>query len=84
MPSAAAAARSAREVPIARIGSRSPDVLKVRLNTSSRVTKLSQHEGDGGKFQEREGVAVEIFPILDETAAAVEPGNCAFDNPTLG
>ena len=26
----------------------------------------------------------EIFPILGEAAASVEPRNCAFDDPTLG
>ena len=28
--------------------------------------------------------AVEVFPILGETAATVEPGDRAFDDPTLG
>src|ERR1700751_3557016 len=58
--------------------------LRVRFKTSSRVTELSEHEADGGKFQEREGVAVEVFPILGETAATVEPGDRAFDDPSLG
>src|SRR3990172_1432256 len=49
--------------------------LRVRLKTSARITKLSQHEADGGEFQEREGVAVEIFPVLGEAAATVEPCN---------
>jgi len=35
------------------------------------------------KFQKREGVAVEIFPILGETTATIEPGDGAFDNPTF-
>ena len=42
--------------------------LRVRLKTSARITKLSQHEADGGEFQEREGVAVESFPVLGEAA----------------
>ena len=58
--------------------------LRVRFRTSSSVTKLSQHEADGGKFQEREGVAVEIFPILGETATTIEPCDGSFNNPTLG
>ena len=57
---------------------------RVRPKTSARVTKLSQHEADGGEFQEREGVAVEIFPILGEAAATIEPRNRAFDDPALG
>src|ERR1700730_10432116 len=58
--------------------------LRVRFKTSSRITKLSQHEANGREFQERKGVAVEIFPVLGEAAATVEPRNGAFDNPTLG
>src|SRR5580704_16720429 len=47
--------------------------LRVRLRALSRIAELSQHEADGRKFQKREGVAVEIFPILGETTAPVEP-----------
>ena len=32
----------------------------------------------------REGVAVEIFPILGEAATTVEPCDGALDDPTLG
>src|SRR5208282_3278936 len=59
-------------------------MLRVRLETSARITKLSQHEADGREFQERKGVAVEIFPVLGEASATVEPRNRAFDDPTLG
>ena len=48
------------------------------------LRKLSQHETDGREFQERESVAVEIFPVLGQAAATVEPRNRAFDDPTLG
>ena len=58
--------------------------LRVRLKTFSRITELSQHDADGGEFQEREGAAIEIFPVLGEAAATVEPRNRAFDDPTLG
>jgi hypothetical protein len=58
--------------------------LRVRLKTFSRITELSQHDADGGEFQECEGVAIEIFPVLGEAAATVEPRNRAFDDPTLG
>jgi hypothetical protein len=37
-------------------------VLRVRLKTSSRIAELSQHEADGGEFQEGKTAAVEIFP----------------------
>ena len=58
--------------------------LRVRLKTSSWITKLSHHEADGREFQEREGIAVEIFPVLCEAATTVEPRNRAFDDPALG
>ena len=57
---------------------------RVRLRTCSRVAELSQHEADGGDFQEREAAGVEIFPVLGETAATVEPSNGALDDPPLG
>jgi len=59
-------------------------MLRVRFKTSSRVAELSQHEADGREFQEREGVAIKIFPVLGETATTVEPCNGSFDDPTLG
>ena len=40
--------------------------------------------GDGCEFQEREGAAVEIFTVLGEVAAAVELGDRAFDDRTIG
>ena len=58
--------------------------LRVRPNTSSRITKLSEHEADGSKFQEGKSTAVEIFPVLGEAAAAIEPCNRTFYDPTLG
>ena len=58
--------------------------LRVQLKTSSRIAELSQHEADGGELQEGEAAAVEIFPVLGETAAAIEPSNRAFYDPTLG
>jgi hypothetical protein len=61
-----------------------PTLIRVRLEALSRIAELSQHEADGRKFQKREGVAVEIFPILGETTATVEPGDRAFDDPALG
>ncbi len=58
--------------------------LRVRLKTSTRITKLSQHETDRGEFQECACVAVEIFPVLCQASATVEPGNRTFDDPALG
>jgi len=59
-------------------------ILRVRLKTSSRIAELSQHEADGGEFQEGKTAAIEIFPVLGETAAAVEPSDRSLDDPTLG
>jgi hypothetical protein len=58
--------------------------VRVRPKTSSWITEFSEHEADGCEFQERKGAAVEIFPVLGEATAAVEPGDRAFDDPTLG
>ena len=58
--------------------------LRVRPKTSSWITELSQHEADRCEFQERKRIAVEIFPVLGEAATAVEPGDRAFNDPTLG
>ena len=57
-------------------------MVRVRLKTSSRMADLSQHEADGSELQEGEPAAVEIFPVLGETTATVEPRNGAFDNPS--
>ena len=57
--------------------------LRVRPKTSSWITKLSHHEADGREFQEREGIAVEIFPVLCKAATTVEPRNRAFYDPAL-
>jgi hypothetical protein len=61
-----------------------PYSLRVRPNTSSRITEFSEHEADGSELQESDGSAVEIFPVLGEPAAAIEPRNRTFHDPTLG
>jgi len=48
------------------------------------ITKLSEHEADRGERQERQGIAGEIFKVLGQSSASVEPGEGAFDNPTPG
>ncbi len=48
------------------------------------LTELSDHQADGGPAQEGESAAVETLPILGQPAAAIEPGDGAFDNPALG
>src|ERR1700741_1216969 len=72
--------------PHARINDVDPPLrgLRVRFKSCSRVTELSQHEADGGKFQERESVAIEIFPILGETATTIQPCDGSLDDPTFG
>ena len=39
---------------------------------------------DGGKAQKRERCAIEVLPILGESAAAVEPRQRALNDPALG
>jgi hypothetical protein len=57
--------------------------VRVRPETSSRITKFSEHEADGCEAQERERIVVEIFPVLGKPATAVEPADCSLDDPAL-
>jgi len=50
----------------------------------SWIAKLSQHEADGSKFEEGERGAIEVFPVLCQSPAAVEPGDSAFDDSPFG
>ena len=47
------------------------------------ITELSEHEADRGETQECQGIAGEVFKVLGQSPASVEPGEGAFDNPTL-
>src|ERR1700738_4596985 len=58
--------------------------LRVCPGSCSFLTELSQHETDRGEAQERQGLSVEALPILGQAAAAVEPRDGAFDDPSLG
>ena len=58
--------------------------LRVRPETLCRITEFSEHESNGRELDEGERVAVEVFPVLGQSAAAVEPGDGAFDHPTPG
>ena len=59
-------------------------VLRVRPETLWRITEFSEHESNGRELDEGERVAVEVLPVLGQSAAAVEPGDGAFDHPTPG
>ena len=62
-----------------------PDsALRVRPETLCRITEFSEHESNGRELDEGERVAVEVLPVLGQSAAAVEPGDGAFDHPTPG
>ena len=66
---------------------RQPDIvskLRVRPETLCRITEFSEHESNGRELDEGERVAVEVLPVLGQSAAAVEPGDGAFDHPTPG
>ena len=58
-------------------------ILRVRPETSSRITELSEHEANGGEAEEGERAVVEVFPVLGKPATTVEPGDCALDDPAL-
>ena len=55
--------------------------LRVRPETLCRITEFSEHESNGRELDEGERVAVEVLPVLGQSAAAVEPGDGAFDRP---
>ena len=59
-------------------------ILRVRPETLCRITEFSEHESNGRELDEGERVAVEVLPVLGQSAAAVEPGDGAFDHPTPG
>ena len=61
-----------------------PRDLRVRPETLCRITEFSEHESNGRELDEGERVAVEVLPVLGQSAAAVEPGDGAFDHPTPG
>ena len=59
-------------------------LFRVRPETLCRITEFSEHESNGRELDEGERVAVEVLPVLGQSAAAVEPGDGAFDHPTPG
>ncbi len=56
--------------------------LSVRPRGSSTQTKLSEHEANRGEAEKDKGVEAEVFEILGQPAAAIEPSESALDNPT--
>src|SRR5262245_48658541 len=58
--------------------------LRVCPETSGGIAKFSEHEADRGEAQECERFAIEVLPILGESAAAVEPREGALDDPAFG
>ena len=48
------------------------------------LTKLSDHQADGGPTQEAKSVSIETFPVLGQSPAPVQPGDGAFYDPALG
>ena len=43
------------------------------------ITKFSEHESDRGETQGCQGIAGEVFEVLGQSPASVEPGEGAFD-----
>ncbi len=56
--------------------------LRVRPESFLAVAKLSEHEADRGEAQENQRAEVQVFPILGQPAATIEPGDCSFDDPS--
>ena len=57
--------------------------LRVHPGSIGFLTELSQHKPNGRETQECEGFSVQAFPIFGQTAAPVEPGDRALDDPAL-
>ena len=64
----------------AKVGGMDRQTLRVRPETLCRITEFSEHESNGRELDEGERVAVEVLPVLGQSAAAVEPGDGAFDH----
>ena len=58
--------------------------LRVGPRSSSTDAELSEHEADRGEAEKSECISGEIFEILGQPAASVQPGEGAFDNPPSG
>jgi hypothetical protein len=58
--------------------------VRVRPETLSGITELSEHQADGGEAEASERGVAEVFLVLGETATASEPADGAFDDPALG
>src|SRR5215467_11662941 len=61
----------------------STSVIRVCPKSLSRITELSQHKPDGGQSKESQCIAVEILKIFGKAPAAIEPSNCALDDPAF-
>ena len=49
----------------------------------SGIAEFSKHEADGSELEEGDRTAVEVFPVLGQSPAAVEPGDGPFHDPAL-
>ena len=48
------------------------------------ITELSEHEPDGGKFEESQSVSGQVFPIFGKAAASSKPSEGSFNDPSFG
>jgi len=58
--------------------------LRVCPGSNCIFAELAEHQPDGCPTEEGEAVAAAVLLILGQPAAAVEPGDGALDQPTLG
>ena len=78
-----ARAVSAAAIPVGGVPQHGARFLRVRSETLCRMRHsflFSEHESNGREPDEGERVAVEVLPVLGQSAAAVEPGDGAFDH----
>jgi hypothetical protein len=57
-----------------------PDTVLLTAQLLRREGALSQHEADGSEFEESESAAIEILPILGQSAATVQPSDRTFED----
>lgn len=59
-------------------------MLRVCPEGSYGITKLSQHQANRRQVNECHRVAGQVLPVLGQPAAAIEPRECPFDDPSPG
>ena len=69
---------------VPKLDTRIVEALRVCPKSLGGIAEFSKHEADGSELEESDGAAIEILPILGQSAATVQPSECTFDDPTPG